>query len=83
MRAGSRTPWIVALIGGGLLMLGPVFGLLGTVIGLLRSFSETDPSMKASQLAEGISQSMNATAIGLAVFPIGAILTGVWPRENL
>lgn len=75
-----RKGWIAAAIAGGLLMLAPVLGLLGTVIGLKRAFAATalaDPSTKSQMLAEGISEAMNATAFGLVLFPIGAILAGV------
>lgn len=61
-------------------MLGPVVGLLVTVAGLIVAFDavgRADPATKSQQLAEGISEAMNATAFGLVVFPIGAILTGV------
>lgn len=45
-----------------------LFGLLGTIQGLIYSFSavsEADPTEKASLLAAGISQAMNTTALGL------------------
>jgi biopolymer transport protein ExbB len=47
-----------------------LLGLLGTVIGLIRSFtavSLADPSQKASLLASGISLALNNTAFGLLV----------------
>ena len=47
-----------------------LFGLLGTVVGLIRSFtavSLADPSQKASLLASGISLALNNTAFGLLV----------------
>jgi len=47
-----------------------LLGLLGTVVGLIRSFtavSLADPSQKASLLANGISLALNNTAFGLLV----------------
>jgi biopolymer transport protein ExbB len=56
---------------GYLAMLGNVatlVGLFGTIIGLIDSFAGVagvDPSMKATLLANGISEAMNCTAFGL------------------
>ncbi len=47
-----------------------LFGLLGTIQGLIKSFSAVaaaDPSKKAQILADGISQAMNTTFMGLLV----------------
>lgn len=47
-----------------------LLGLLGTVLGLIKSFAavaSVDAATKSMLLAEGISVSMNATATGLAV----------------
>ena len=48
------------------------FGLLGTVVGLVKAFGSVggesiDPSQKARILAEGISEAMNCTAFGLCI----------------
>lgn len=46
-----------------------LFGLLGTINGLMQSFAsiaQSDPSKKAEILSLGISEAMNATAFGLA-----------------
>src|SRR5690606_19231482 len=45
-------------------------GLFGTIIGLIKAFGavggeRVDPSQKARILAEGISEAMNCTAVGL------------------
>lgn len=54
-------------------MLGNVatlMGLLGTITGMIRSFaaiSSVDQATKATMLAQGISEAMNATAYGLIV----------------
>lgn len=45
-----------------------LFGLLGTIQGLIQSFSavgDADPAQKAQTLASGISQAMNTTFLGL------------------
>ena len=45
-----------------------LFGLLGTIQGLIQSFSavaSADPAQKAELLAMGISKAMNTTALGL------------------
>lgn len=45
-----------------------LFGLLGTIMGLIQAFSgidAVDPTQKAQYLAEGISQAMYTTAFGL------------------
>ncbi len=52
--------------------LGMLFGLLGTVSGLIASFGavsgdNVDPGTKAKILAEGISEAMNCTAFGLII----------------
>ncbi len=47
-----------------------LLGLLGTIAGLIESFSavgHADPQQKAALLANGISTAMNATLLGLAV----------------
>lgn len=47
-----------------------LFGLLGTIAGLIKSFSavaNVDAATKSIMLSEGISVSMNATAAGLGV----------------
>ena len=48
--------------------LSTLFGLLGTIQGLIQSFSAVsaaDPSQKAEVLAKGIAVAMNTTALGL------------------
>ena len=47
-----------------------LFGLLGTIMGLIKAFgavANVDAATKSIMLADGISTSMNATASGLAV----------------
>src|SRR5690606_23148052 len=48
--------------------LSTLFGLLGTIQGLIQSFSAVsaaDPAQKAEVLAKGIAVAMNTTALGL------------------
>lgn len=47
-----------------------LMGLLGTIVGLIRSFSavaNADAATKAAELTKGISEAMNCTAFGLIV----------------
>jgi biopolymer transport protein ExbB len=47
-----------------------LIGLLGTIIGLIRSFgaiSEMDAAQKATQLSSGIAEALNCTAFGLTI----------------
>ena len=50
---------------------------LYNVGGAFYAVENTDPSMKAQRLAEGISLSMYATVAGIAIFPVGAILFSI------
>ena len=62
-RVEKRTPYLAMLSNVAMLV-----GLLGTIIGMIVSFgavANADASEKATQLAEGISQAMNSTALGL------------------
>jgi len=54
--------------------LATLAGLLGTITGLIKSFSGVagvDPSQKATLLSKGISEAMNCTAFGLGTGIIG------------
>ncbi|MEM9445500.1 MAG: MotA/TolQ/ExbB proton channel family protein [Verrucomicrobiota bacterium] len=51
-------------------VMAPMVGLLGTVIGILRSFGELasdDTPMRSVMLAGGVSQALVATALGLSI----------------
>ena len=51
-------------------------GLLGTIIGLIRSFGgvgEADAATKATMLSQGISEALNCTAFGLLVAIIAIV----------
>lgn len=74
----KRTGYLVVLSNGATLL-----GLLGTIIGMIRSFAavaSADPASKATMLALGISEAMNCTAFGLIVAITGllgfAVLNG-------
>ena len=50
--------------------LATLIGLLGTISGLIRSFAaaaDLDPTRRAEELSQGISEAMNCTAYGLIV----------------
>jgi len=79
--AGVRgTGWLAGIIGGGFLVVaGPLSGLIFTLLGLGHAFSSTGsphvaPSDKARVLAEGISESMNGTAVGIVVGLVGLVV---------
>jgi biopolymer transport protein ExbB/TolQ len=77
VRPEHRKPLIGVLAGAALAVLGPLGGLLLTIILVQRSFGSVDavaPSHKANVLASGISESMNATAIGMGVGAVGVLI---------
>lgn len=59
---------------------GMLFGLLGTVVGLIQQFAAVgaaDPSQRAELMASGIAHAMNNTALGLIVALPMLIIHGV------
>ena len=57
-----------------------LFGLLGTIIGMIRCFAavaHVDPAQKATILAAGIAEAMNCTAFGLIVAIPALLIYGV------
>jgi biopolymer transport protein ExbB/TolQ len=67
----KRTPYLAMLAN-----LATLAGLLGTIMGMIKSFSSAanaDASQKATKLAEGISEAMNCTAFGIGVALVGLI----------
>ena len=60
----ERTPFLAMLAN-----VGTLLGLLGTIIGLIKSFASVsggvDPNTKSELLTQGISMAMNTTAYGL------------------
>lgn len=75
MNNPNQTPpiLIVGTILGSVLTLGPVAGLLGTVISMMRAFTVLGSSGIADPraLSESIAQSLFWTATGLALVVIG------------
>lgn len=69
--------WLIAgMIIGGLLMLSPLFGLVGTAVGLSRAFSVLgsqgigDPE----ELSAAVGDTLFSTSIGLLLLPFGLVL---------
>jgi biopolymer transport protein ExbB/TolQ len=75
-KSTSRRGPISLMTLGVLMLLGPVWGLLGTVVGMVRAFGELSQSgaADAGTLASSIDLSLWTTVIGLAIFPVGLIL---------
>lgn len=54
-------------------------GLLGTILGLIRSFggvAALDPAQKAAELSKGIAEALNCTAFGLSVAIVAIVAYG-------
>jgi hypothetical protein len=69
----SKARWLAAL--GVALYTGPIWGLVGTLIGMLRAFDTVDKSNAAPDvLSQDIRLAVMASMIGLGVGMIGAIL---------
>ncbi len=69
IRAEHKSCWRAIVAVGALV----VAGVLATVYGLVHSFGAVhsiDPSMKATQLARGISWAMNCTAVVFVALPL-------------
>lgn len=84
---GRRTGPTVLLIVGIFLCLGPLWGLLVTTIGMLRTFNEVagSKSVPPEAVAANIHFAVWATAAGLLALPfgIGTVIAGVvWRRRN-
>lgn len=59
-------------------------GLLGTIIGMIQSFSAVaaaDPASKAEELSKGISHALNCTAFGLSVAIISIVAYGYFMQK--
>ena len=71
----TRTKLISLLIFGVLLALGPVWGIIGTVIGMLHAFSTCNQtSPQAETIADGVSFALYTTFVGWIAFFIGIII---------
>jgi len=63
------------LVGGILLALGPMWGMIGTVVGMVLAFghlAESEPQTEV--LANDISLALYTTAAGLVICPIGIVI---------
>lgn len=59
-------------------------GLLGTIIGMIQSFSAVaaaDPAQKAVELSKGISHALNCTAFGLTVAILSIVAYGYFQMK--
>jgi biopolymer transport protein ExbB/TolQ len=72
----SKKKPIVLIVVGALLMLGPLWGMIGTVLSMLRTFTTLQQSGAADpeQLAAGIGASLWATVAGIIAAPFGIAL---------
>ena len=64
---------------GALLMVSPLFGMLGTVFGMKRAFDILGSSGVGdpSTLSASVGETLVFTAAGLLLFPVGAIILTV------
>lgn len=79
-RFTERLSYLALIANGGLL-----FGLLGTVLGLIRQFSalaSTDAADKQLMMAQGIAEAMNNTAFGLIVALPMLVIHGVLAAKS-
>jgi biopolymer transport protein ExbB len=68
---------IALLIAGIILALGPIWGILGTIIGMIGAFgnlAEKTGEAKAEALASNISFSLYTTVAGFIMCPVGILL---------
>ena len=67
--------WISMLVVGIILALGPIWGLLGTVLGMINAFGQlAESEAEVSALSNDISLALYTTVAGFIVLPIGIVL---------
>jgi len=73
----NRKPFFIAgMVAGGLLTLGPVWGLLGTVFGMMHAFSTLNNNGIAdpTTLSNHIGTTLMSTTMGILMFPVGVTM---------
>ena len=73
----QRKAVVAVVIGALMLVLGPVVGLLATVLGVHRAFGSAvsvPPAEKAKSVADGISNSMNWVLVGMGAGALGVVV---------
>ena len=72
----KRRLTIAGIVLGVLLTLSPAFGLIGTVVGMTRSFSTLGSSGigDPKALGDSIGVTLMSTAAGLFLFPVGVLI---------
>jgi biopolymer transport protein ExbB/TolQ len=72
----TRTYSIAGIIAGAVLMLAPLCGLAGTLLGMLATFGEVAQQNQSNPeaLTQGVEMAMLSTIAGLALFAAGAVL---------
>lgn len=70
-----KTKLIVWLVAGIILALGPIWGMIGTVVGMVLAFVNLgQPEPQAEALASNISLALYTTAAGWIACPIGIVV---------
>jgi biopolymer transport protein ExbB/TolQ len=73
-----KTTLITWLAGGVILALGPFWGLIGTILGMILAFQNlADGNPEVGVLADNISLALYTTAAGLVACPIGITIVVV------
>ncbi len=70
-----KTKLVMWLVGGIILALGPLWGMIGTVVGMLMAFGTLAQQQPQPEvLASNISIALYATAAGWIACPIGIVI---------
>jgi biopolymer transport protein ExbB/TolQ len=69
---------ITWLVGGGILALGPIWGMIGTVVGMVTAFGHLGQASPDTEiLANDISLALYTTVAGFIACPIGILIVVV------